>query len=108
MAERIPDLSGNGMLIPWARNLVRQLNANFSALPNNVASGTVTLAFDNVAVTTTVSNMFVNPNSFVALAPTSLNASGQNWWISNRTNGSFLVAHGASSLTRVFSYVIIG
>lgn len=94
------------MLMPWARNLVRQINSNFNNRPV-ISTGTATLAFDNVATTTTFSNQYVNPNSFVGLSPTNANAAGVATWVSNRTNGSFLVAHPASSLTRVFSYVII-
>lgn len=74
---------------------------------NNTGSGTLT----NGAVSTTVSDARVGPNSIIQLMPTSATAAVDlaGYSIRTRTKGSFTITHVSTSTADcTFGYAILG
>ena len=59
------------------------------------------------SATTTVTDDKMGTSKTVILLPTDVGASTEDWYISSKLNGSFVITHANNGTTRTFDYVII-
>lgn len=69
-----------------------------------VKSVTFTLS----STTTTVIDEKMGEDKTVVLIPTSADAASENWHLSTKSNGSFVIAHTNAVTSRTFDYLITG
>ena len=84
------------------RRLVSTLESLRRRFP---AEGDVTLTTS--ATTTTVNDRAMRADRGVDLTPTNANAASEDWYISDRSDGSFTITHANAGTTRTFRYRII-
>ena len=60
------------------------------------------------STTTTVTDARMGSDKTVLLIPTNSNAASENWHLSTKGNGSFVITHANAGTTRTFDYIIIG
>lgn len=91
----------------WGRRVSQVLNNILIGKLNN--TGTVTLK--NGGVSTTVSDARCGPGSVINLMATSATGAValDQWWISTRTDGSFVITHISTSTANcTASYALLG
>lgn len=90
---------------PTPREVSERVNAVIEGKTNAITSVTLTAS----STTTTVQNTLVTSLSVPVLVPTTANAAAENWYISSRTTGSFVITHANAGTTdRTFLVIIFG
>lgn len=105
--------TGSGLYLSVTETDQRRQNSAIRQLieGRSNAVGTVTLAHDGVATTTTVTATNCGPNSVVFLSPTTAHAAGAlaTSFISSVASGQFVITHSATSQTdQTFGWVCLG
>jgi hypothetical protein len=109
ISQKLPELTFNGLVVPWAQNFVRTLEG-WMALRPIVSIGEINFALDPAVLTTTLSNRHLTPNSFIGLTALNANAAGSlgtGYYVSSRDGGQALITHQGSSLTRSYAFIIV-
>lgn len=90
---------------PTPREISERVNALLLGKVNT--TGTVTLSAN--VTTTTVTDINAHSGSVPVLVPTTANAAAEDWHITSRATGSFVITHANAATTdRTFIYVLMG
>lgn len=66
------------------------------------------IALTTSSATTTITDEKMGEDKTVVLIPTDSDAASENWYLSSKLNGSFVITHSNNALTRTFDYTIVG
>lgn len=87
------------------RQTSRIVNQAMSGKTNNVSDATIL----NGQTSVTVTDLLVSAQSCIVAVPENAEAAATNWYITNKTKGSFAItATVATGADAVFCYAIIG
>lgn len=90
---------------PTPREVSERVNALLLGKINT--TGTVTLSAN--VTTTTVTDINAHSNVVPILVPTTANAAAEDWRITSRATGSFVITHANAATTdRTFIYILMG